>query len=92
LAGKGSAAFPKEPSAQYAITTALASRAKTAKEAVAAFRWVATSAPRDWLALMAGDLRVQMQQKGQVGQFAQLLMQDPELRAATQAFGQLLNL
>ncbi len=92
LAGSSTANFPTEPSAQFAITTALATRAKTAKEAVAAFRWVARGAPRDWLALMANDLRVQMQSKGQVGAFAQLLMQDKELREATQAFQALLNL
>jgi hypothetical protein len=92
LAGTSTASFPSEPSAQFAITTALATRAKTAKEAVAAFRWVARGAPRDWLALMANDLRLTMQSRGQVGAFAQMLMQDKELREAAQAFQVLLNL
>lgn len=92
LGGVSTALFPTEPSAGFAVTTALAARAKSAKEAVAAFRWVARGASRDWLALMASDLRVTMQQRGQAGQFAQALMQDAELRAATQSFQQLLNL
>lgn len=81
LAGRGEGmAFPEEPSCRYATTIGLAARATDAAQAYHAFNWMSAVATTEWVQLLAADLCRQMQAKGQLGQLATLLQQEPRLQ------------
>lgn len=80
LAGRGGAlAFPREPSARYAITIALAQRVPNATAGVAAFAWLAGRADAEWPRLFAGQVMARMRQKKLEAKFVQAAVKNPAL-------------
>jgi hypothetical protein len=73
-------AFPSEPSQRYALTVGLCVRARDARQAHAAFRWLAENASPEWVQLYALDLFRQMRARGQMGELAALVKQDERLQ------------
>jgi MoxR-like ATPase len=92
LTGQGSnIPFPSEPSVRYALTIALAVRAKDAIEGYNAFTWLTAAASAEWLQLFAIDLFRQMRSKGKMGMLAQLVQKDPKLQEFMKGFQDLLT-
>ena len=88
----GKLRFSREPSVRYATAIGLAVRANTAQQGLNAFRWISAIAPPEWVQLFATDLFRQMQAKKQLGELAQLVQQDPSLKAFLEDFQSLLTL
>ncbi|NTU85948.1 MAG: MoxR family ATPase [Chloroflexales bacterium] len=82
LRGDGAGlAFPSEPSQRYALTVGLGVRARDARQAHSAFRWLADAAGGEWSQLFAMDLFRQMRARGQMGELAALVKEDERLQA-----------
>jgi MoxR-like ATPase len=82
LAGEGDdVAFPHEPAVRYAATVGLAARAADAQSAFHAFRWLARSAPAEWVQLCAIDLFGAMRRSGQMGALQALIARDEGVQA-----------
>ncbi|HMQ34210.1 MAG TPA: MoxR family ATPase [Chloroflexaceae bacterium] len=92
LRGDGAGlAFPAEPSQRYALTVGLGVRARDAAQAHNAFRWLAGAAGGEWAQLFAMDLFRQMRARGQMGELARLVKEDPELQAFLREYRELLG-
>lgn len=72
--------FPEEPSLRYAAITGLTLRAEEARAAFNAFRWVAQSAPLEWMQLLAIDVFRLMRGRGRMKELADLIGQDAEVQ------------
>lgn len=86
----GSIAFPKEPSARYAVTIGLTMRAGDPERGYRGFKWLSEKAPAEWLQLYVVDLFKHMRALGHLGAFARLVAQDAQLRSYLQGYQQLM--
>ena len=87
LAGGGEGIpFPQEPSCRYATALGLAARATDATQAYHAFAWMSAVATAEWVQLLAIDLYRHMRAKGELGQLATLLQQEPRLQQFVRDF------
>jgi MoxR-like ATPase len=85
LAGKGEEiSFPIEPSARYATAIGLTLRIQTVEEAHHAFTWIDRVATTEWVQLFIADVCRLMRSRGQVGMWATLVRQDPNLQKLAQ--------
>jgi hypothetical protein len=81
LAGDGAGlAFPDEPSARYATTLGLTTRAADAQMGYHAFRWMVNAASVEWVQLCATDLFRVLRAKGQMRALTRLIGQDEALQ------------
>lgn len=76
----GTGTFPSEPSAAFATTLGLVSKATDAPRAVAAMRWMHRHAPAEWIQRFVADLMPYLGAHNLVGVTYALAMQDPALR------------
>jgi len=74
------ATYPTEASARYAVGLGLVYRARTAAAMEHALRWMARTAPAEWLAGFLVDLFRQGRELGTTGPLAQAIQRDPALR------------
>lgn len=79
FSGESALPFPEEPSARYALTTALVARCVDAREGLNAFKWLSKNAPIEWTQLYIADLFEKMRTTGP-GEFALLVSQDAQIR------------
>lgn len=91
LEGKGNKiTLPEEPSVKYAVVTGLAFRAGDANQAYNAFAWLdSTVVTAEWMQLYAVNVFPLMRKKGQIGQFASLIQQEPKLQKLLNDYQQL---
>lgn len=82
--------FPSDPGARFATTIGLTARAKTADAAYLAFRWMATSAPTEWVQLYTADMMRQLRVSGQIGALAGYIKDDAELQQFFQQYQRML--
>ena len=81
LAGDGAAiSFPNEPSLCYATIIGLTSRAKDARSAYHAFRWLVGAAKPEWVQLCAIDLFRAMRAKGLMQELNDHIVQDEPIQ------------
>ena len=81
LSGNGAdVQFPEEPSARYAVTIGLTTRAAEARSAYHAFRWLAAKAAPEWVQLCAADLFRLMRLANQFDALAALIAEDEALQ------------
>jgi MoxR-like ATPase len=73
--------FPAEPSMRYATVLGLSARASDAAGGYHAFRWLARTAPVEWVQLLAGDLFRQMRATGAWPALRRRILGDPALSA-----------
>ncbi len=83
--------FPSEPSVRYAAVIGLTVRADTPPRAIHAFRWLADFAPPEWVQLYAADMLRLMRERGQMGQIASLILQEPRLQKFLRDYQELLR-
>lgn len=83
--------FPSEPSARYATTIGVTVRAQSAERGYHGFRWLAQTAPAEWLQLFVVDLFRKLRAAGQIGAFANLVTRDPELQKYVEQYRELLR-
>ena len=77
--------FPEddEPSKQYAVAVGLGIRASGPEQGVAAFKWVAEKAAKEWLALFINTLQSNLNtRKGEFRKFCELLKAIPNIDTA----------
>jgi MoxR-like ATPase len=87
LDGRGAGlAFPAEPSQRYALTVGLCVRAQSARQAHAAFVWLAEQAGPEWVQLFVLDLFRRMRARGQMGELAALVKEDARLQSFMKDF------
>ncbi len=92
LAGQGGGvAFPAEPSVRYALIVGLVARAREAREAYHAFKWLAQVAEPEWVQLCAVDLFRLMRRKGEMRNLKRFIAQDPALQAWLERYHDLLE-
>lgn len=72
--------FPQEPSVRYATTVGLTTRAREARDAYHALRWLARVAASEWVQLCATDLFRLIRSRGQWSEFKRLVSRDAALR------------
>lgn len=82
----GGVAFPQEPSARYATVIGLTLRAADAQQAYRGFCWMSAGAPAEWVQLFAADLFRTMRTRNQMGELAQLVTSDQQLRGMLQEY------
>jgi hypothetical protein len=88
LHGKGDKLkFPAEPSKRYAMTVGLPSRAETAEQALAAFRWMEHHSGPEWTQLFIGQLLPRLRQRGLMGEFSIAVSKDAKLQKFMKDFG-----
>lgn len=81
LQGEGdSVPFPSEPSLCYATIIGLTSRARDARSAYHAFRWMVGAAKPEWVQLCAIDLFRMMRAKGLMQELNDLIVQDEQIQ------------
>ena len=83
--------FPSDPGARFATTIGLTARAKTADAAYLAFRWMATSAPTEWVQLYTADMMRQLRVSGQIGALAGYIKDDADLKQFFQQYQRMLR-
>jgi len=79
-AGVGSAPFPEEPSARYAIVMGLAIRARTAAAMRHALEWMVTHAPAEWQSAFLMDLVRRARELGLAAGLATAIRDTPALK------------
>lgn len=92
LSGAERPAFPKEPSARYALVLALLARGRDAAKALSALRYLAALAPAEWVQLYALDAIPLLRAQGMVAQLAVLLREEPEIAAFLRDYRELIGL
>jgi hypothetical protein len=91
LAGEGDRhGFHEEPPLQYATCIALGAGARTAEQALAAFRWLIARTSPSWIALWATRMMAQLKATKQTGVFAQAVAEDAALQAFLEGYHRLL--
>lgn len=83
--------FPEEPSARYAVTIGLTTRATQAQSAYHAFRWLAAKAAPEWVQLCAADLFRLMRLSDQFDALAALIAEDEALQRYLENYQKMLD-
>ena len=79
LSGKKSPAFPKDLSAKYALTCALAVRAKTVKEVENAFLYIDKKGGMEWLNQCTYDVCTIWKSKSDIEKLVDMLVNNDKL-------------
>jgi hypothetical protein len=92
LSGDGAEVeFPEEPSARYATTIGLTTRATEARPAYHAFRWLADKAAPEWVQLCSADLFRLMRARDQFDALAELIAEDEALQRYLEAYQKMVD-
>jgi MoxR-like ATPase len=91
LSNDSAQTWPAEPSVRYATVVGLTARAKQAKQAFHAFRWLTQHAGAEWVQLCAIDLFRQMGVKGHMRQLRKLIDGDSGIQAWLKEYGDVLS-
>ncbi|MGQ0603853.1 MAG: ATP-binding protein [Anaerolineales bacterium] len=83
--------FPEEPSARYAVTIGLTTRAIEAQSAYHAFRWLAAKAAPEWVQLCAADLFRLLRLSDQFDALAALIAEDEALQRYLENYQKMLD-
>lgn len=83
--------FPDEPSLRYAIVVGLVSRSNDATRGYHALKWLAQSAPLEWVQLCATDLLRKMRAQKQMREMQKLIAQDAEMQEWMNKYQRLMN-
>ena len=83
--------FPEEPSTRYAAVVGLSLRARTADQAIAAFRWLAAAGGgAEWVQLYLSNLVTQMRAHGQMSVLAEAMSREPSFAEFLRSYHALL--
>ena len=92
LKGKGkNITFPKQISSQWATTTGLIYRSKSAKEVKNVFVWLIDNATPEWTQLYASDIVESFKTQGKLSELAKVVMNDETIIKYFKDFESILN-